>query len=1630
MKQYKKILIFVLCSILLLIGSVSIFKFERNRNNIKEEIFLGDINDKIDYTFTVSWKDENNENNRPESVTYNLYNVLNQGIVVSTVTLTNENADPNDSNKWNGVFQEVPKYNQDTTLAEYIIKQENLNNYHQNYSRTDYNGLCMSFGDSGNGLVNFITEHDDGNYYYLNNSNNAYTYSFPSSDLANKKVCVPVIKGKEQIYITGDHVLLNAKGIYPTYQDSYDVTQTAEIGDGWEEFYGRSMPNVYSSANALGLKYTWAPNRELFPNVNLIENISNYSSYDFEVKWINNGFADKKPNSVTYELYKAFNNELVSSTTITKSSQQGDTWHGSFSNILRYDNNGDEIEYLIKQKANMGYYQTFDRKNKNGLCVTFGNQDNYNSSSYVYITTDHINNKFYAMKNPRYNGFGFQKQDMQNQTVCFPTIKGKERMYFISSYENLDIKNIYPTFKDKYDTPYSVDTGTVFVDYKGEEYPNISNRINGQPRYTFEPNTNTFINADLIINEQLVTNVKFDKYWEDEGFENLRPTSSEFYLYDKNDQTTKLAKITLDQDDYDPNDSNHMIGEFKNVLAVRPDGTKREFVVREKEIPKYTEFYDSSTGIRIKFNENADAAREYALMLFFHDDHEIQYNGWYAIDLYPNFLTPSFGSKSDIANKTFDISNPSNVGIRSVSYSSVMSSIEKQTKYSDLKLVEELVGNNYPESKHPFPYGESHAWHYKYTYSSYSNDFYLTFDTPSWGLKYGILIDSITTIGNEDIVTSIIDDKEIELEKRWDDEGHENERPNEVIIDIYDDENKTNLVKTVSLNEDDASSPNVWKQKVEHLKRFDDNGEEKKYYIKERAIDKYQTYYDYNDYYNGLAVTFSEDSNVGTKLIPLILGETRYNGSIWESNKQYSYDNIGSILGNPLAGSTILVPSKEISLVIYCNNNHCENNENKVKVVDIKPIHFDSNNFNTYFRSSSFSTDYEHLGVHLNNDYLNSEELNLENKVYAWSYKWIGDTESRENETVVINKYNEASFPFSKEWNDQGFENERPEKVKFNLYNIKDETKIVSTLELTKSNENHNNSHEWKGTFNNIPKFNNNGTVAEYIVKEEENDKYDIKYNITKTGYCVKTTKYFNNNVAVTFRIKNGDDYYYITNKDNLNNVVYFSKYNLSNGEFCFEADSNDLYIEYNNRNNGKQVTWNGDSGYAYYNYPLIESIYPVNLKEYNYVVGTVKDTQVHNYVEVMDNEPFDTYERHYRLPDRMSFYYQTYIHYKWVSKDEPFAGANIIINTANMRKEQYIKIFDDEGFENLRPKELKFALYEINGIMPREIKTINTRNCNENVCEIDFGGVMDKDIDGNPINYRIVELETYGYDVSYEDNKVINKAVPIDVNIINFDDENNKLSGVKLGIYKDGNEVLTYVTSDEIYEVKLLPGEYEVKELEVPKGYKISFDINIKVNEDGTIEQDDSTVDDITIINEKIKGFDIKIKKTMKDSNNEKFKFRITIENFNDSINYIGDKTGTLEFESGVANIELGANEYIILKDIPIDSKYEVIELEEDYDLTIKGTNEGILKQNTEIEFVNEKKVVPIVEPTPSTIDEEVIDAVNGDDKETLTGDEETDVKTPITGITSYIKYIGFGILLTALAVMILLKKKTYNKG
>ena len=53
--------------------------------------------------------------------------------------------------------------------------------------------------------------------------------------------------------------------------------------------------------------------------------------------------------------------------------------------------------------------------------------------------------------------------------------------------------------------------------------------------------------------------MKYDAYWEDEGHENSRPSSAEYQLVRKDNQSNVVKTITLTSANADSNDSHHLI---------------------------------------------------------------------------------------------------------------------------------------------------------------------------------------------------------------------------------------------------------------------------------------------------------------------------------------------------------------------------------------------------------------------------------------------------------------------------------------------------------------------------------------------------------------------------------------------------------------------------------------------------------------------------------------------------------------------------------------------------------------------------------------------------------------------------------------------------------------------------------------------------------------------------------------------------------------------------------------------------------------------------------------------------------------------------------------------------------------
>ena len=93
------------------------------------------------------------------------------------------------------------------------------------------------------------------------------------------------------------------------------------------------------------------------------------------------------------------------------------------------------------------------------------------------------------------------------------------------------------------------------------------------------------------------------KAWNDTGYEDRRPDSVSFSLYDVEDQTTAVSTITLTDENVSATESNVWEGEFEDVPDTRGDGTFIRYLVKEADVQGYTEAYRRNvSGLKISYN--------------------------------------------------------------------------------------------------------------------------------------------------------------------------------------------------------------------------------------------------------------------------------------------------------------------------------------------------------------------------------------------------------------------------------------------------------------------------------------------------------------------------------------------------------------------------------------------------------------------------------------------------------------------------------------------------------------------------------------------------------------------------------------------------------------------------------------------------------------------------------------------------------------------------------------------------------------------------------------------------------------------------------------------------------------------
>lgn len=586
------------------------------------------------------------------------------------------------------------------------------------------------------------------------------------------------------------------------------------------------------------------------------------------------------------------------------------------------------------------------------------------------------------------------------------------------------------------------------------------------------------------INTKSTTDLPVKKIWLDEGYENKRPSSVTVGIYNKNNMNTPVKTITMSG--ADATDA-HTWQKNVTLPMVDANGELIEYRLKENELPNYKTTYDASEkeGYYIDFDKFEMFESGFGVNVVRTDEHgnQVIYSpNSYA---FTNFME---GATKDYTLTHADTTFTGVVKLyNDMLYQGVASYSTREWERAGSHFYYD--GKDIIETRHPFEQGDAAIYEYRLSENS-DERLVFVMNTQSWGDYYGFKIKEISPIGNEDTIVNRYINVPIDIpfEKQWDDAGYEDKRPTSIEFDLYRNGEKIKS-KTVTASDN-------WKGSFSGEMKYDDNGKAYAYVVREgKAIAKdgnvYKTTYTKPDepYFNALEIKFKDfrDSELtNNNNFPEIYFSDE-NG--WWKVKHHS------LTSHYIDGLIVQVPATNFLLRASSTSNSF-----MVQAEYIKPIHLDENLQSLYANcEKSYGTpepySYHQCYYSTTPDDLPLIKYKLQNggssKVYYWRFELEdGYAVSEGEKTVATNKYETIDFPVNKYWNVKDASTIPVSEVEFELVNAKNPDKVIKTLKLTNQNKQsapsaYINGEVWTGTFEGLPKYNSDGTLAVYQVREK-----------------------------------------------------------------------------------------------------------------------------------------------------------------------------------------------------------------------------------------------------------------------------------------------------------------------------------------------------------------------------------------------------------------------------------------------------------------------------------------------------------------------------------------------------------------
>lgn len=675
------------------------------------------------------------------------------------------------------------------------------------------------------------------------------------------------------------------------------------------------------------------------------------------------------------------------------------------------------------------------------------------------------------------------------------------------------------------------------------------------------------------INTKSTMDLPVKKIWLDEGYENKRPSNVTVGIYDKNNMTTPVKTITMSS--ADATDA-HTWQKNVTLPMANTNGELIEYRLKENELANYKTTYDASAkeGYYIDFDKFEMYKSGFGLNIVRTDEHGNQEiyspNAYYASDFFEGATEDDVGHGDTHFTGVLKLYNDMLYqGTASYSGAREWSRASSHFYYD---------GKDIIETRHPFEQGDGALYEYRLSENS-DERLVFVMNTQSWGDYYGFKIKEISPIGNEDTIVNRYINVPIDIpfEKQWDDAGHEDKRPASIEFDLYRNGEKIKS-KTVTASDN-------WKGSFSGEMKYDDKGKAYAYVVREgKAIAKdgnvYKTTYTKPDepYFNALEIKFKDfrDSELTDTNI---YSEIYFNdGNKWlqlDHHTQTSHYLDGLIVQIPATNFVLRTRYTEKSFMVQAEY--------------VKPIHLDENlqslyaNFDTYGNSAPIPSEYHQC-------YYSTTPNDLPLMKYqsttSYGYKgffWKFELEdgyavSEGEKTVATNKYETIDFPVNKYWNVKDVSTIPVSEVEFELVNAKNPDKVIRTLKVTNQNKQsapsaYIDGEVWTGTFEGLPKYNSDGTLAVYQVREKSQINGFIADTVNAP--IVGTSPYAGAWITleadtemsripyIYIRSAGGEIQYQDINVSDISNCKFFVPYNYgTNFDFCLYQSNNDANLK------------------------------------------------------------------------------------------------------------------------------------------------------------------------------------------------------------------------------------------------------------------------------------------------------------------------------------------------------------------------------------------------------------------------------------------------------------------------------------